>query len=67
MHSSLGAAPIVVGSSSANGLIDRLAAEQGVTPIDDPAELVADFWPADDSVDEFLAALRRWRSEGRGR
>lgn len=39
-----------------------LAAEQGVRPIEDPSDLVADFWEEDDE-EEFLAALRRWRRE----
>lgn len=40
-----------------------LASEQGVEPIDDPDRLVADFWPIDESADEFLAAVDSWRSE----
>jgi hypothetical protein len=42
-----------------------LAAEQGVRPIQDIDELGGDFWPEDESMDEFLATLREWREERR--
>lgn len=42
----------------------ELAAEQGVRPIANVAGVVGDFWPRDDSVDEFLAAVREWRRGG---
>jgi hypothetical protein len=41
--------------------IAELAAEQGVKPIEDIDELVGDFWPEEESADEFLATLRAWR------
>lgn len=41
--------------------IDELIAEQGVMFPRDPRELLGDFWPADESVDDFLCALREWR------
>ena len=44
--------------------LDALAEEQGVAPIGDIDELVADFWPEDESVEDFTAAVRRWRDEG---
>jgi hypothetical protein len=41
----------------------RLAEEQGVKPFDfDHAE--SDFWPEEESTDEFLAWLRSVRDEG---
>lgn len=43
--------------------IKELAEEQGVKPIRDIADLVADFWPEDESVDEFIATIRAWRHE----
>lgn len=37
--------------------LDELAAEQGVEPVERVEDLVADFWPDDESVDDFLAAI----------
>ena len=42
-----------------------LAAQQGVEPIGDPTDLAGDFWPEDETADEFVAAVREWRREGR--
>jgi hypothetical protein len=42
----------------------RLAKEQGVEPVRDISSLYGDFWPEDESMEEFLATLRRWRQEG---
>jgi hypothetical protein len=41
-----------------------LAAEQGVRPVADFDELLGDFWPEDETPDEFAAAVRQWRREG---
>jgi hypothetical protein len=41
-----------------------IAREQGVAPVTDLASLRADFWPEDESVDEFVATIRQWRREG---
>lgn len=43
--------------------IEALAAAQGVRPIDDPASLVFEDWPEDESADDFIAAVRAWRRE----
>jgi hypothetical protein len=43
--------------------LESLAAQQGVSPMDDPETLSGDFWPEDESVDEFIAAVREWRRE----
>jgi hypothetical protein len=46
--------PDKVGSTqTAESLLDRLIAEQGVTPIDDLDQL-ADLWPADDDPDALM-------------
>lgn len=48
--------------------IEMLAKEQGVKPIMDPNVLLGDFWPEDESIEEFIATLREWRNaelEGR--
>jgi hypothetical protein len=44
--------------------VEELAAEQGVKPIENVDDLSGDFWPADESADEFLAWLRQLRQEG---
>lgn len=43
--------------------VAALAAAQGVQPISDPSELAADFWPEEESADQFIAAVRQWRRE----
>jgi predicted RNase H-like HicB family nuclease len=47
-------------SFDANEDLDALAAEQGVKVADDFDALLGDFWPEDESADEFVAALRGW-------
>lgn len=47
--------------------LDELIAEQGVQPIDDFQGFLAeisDFWPAEESVDEFIAWLAETRRRG---
>ena len=34
---------------------------QGVKPVSDARELLGDFWPEEESVDDFIAAVREWR------
>ena len=41
--------------------INELVAEQHLTFPRDPYDLLGDFWPDEESVDEFLAAMREWR------
>lgn len=41
-----------------------LASEQVAHPITDFDRLLGDFWPEDESADEFIAAVRQWRREG---
>lgn len=43
---------------------EKLAEQQGVAPIRKIEDLVGDFWPEDEDLDEFLAEVRRWRDEG---
>ena len=40
-----------------------LAAEQGVQPVTTFEDLLGDFWPEDETADEFVATVRRWRCE----
>ncbi len=41
--------------------IEQLAAEQGVLPITDFNQLLGDAWPEDESVEEFIEAIRELR------
>lgn len=43
--------------------LDALAADQGVKAANDFDALLGDFWPEDESADEFVAALSGWRRE----
>ena len=43
--------------------VEAIAAEQGVGPVEDFDKLLGDFWPEDETADEFIAAVRRWRHE----
>jgi hypothetical protein len=43
---------------------EELAAQQGVTPIDDFESLLGKPSPEDESAEEFSASLREWRREG---
>ena len=41
----------------------RLAERQGVKPVTNIDDLAGDFWPEDESIDDFIATVRRWRDE----
>jgi hypothetical protein len=41
-----------------------IAREQGVLPISNCDDLLGDFWPEDESADEFVETIRKWRREG---
>ena len=43
--------------------LDQLAAEQGVSPAANFNALLGDFWPEDETADEFIAQVRAWRRE----
>lgn len=49
---------------------DKLAAllahaeEHGIKPVADPDAMRAGFWPAEESVDNFVAAIRALRRQG---
>lgn len=45
----------------------ELAKRQGVTPIRDIKELQGDFWPEEESIDDFLSWLRATRQEDKDR
>jgi hypothetical protein len=43
--------------------LDALAARQGVHPTVDFEALLGDFWPEEESADDFIAAMREWRRD----
>jgi hypothetical protein len=49
----------------ASPTVEELIAQQGKGPISDPTILLGDFWPEDEPVEAFLAALREWRGHER--
>ncbi|MGI8550761.1 MAG: hypothetical protein ACR2PL_08245 [Dehalococcoidia bacterium] len=44
--------------------LKALAAQQGVQPVANFNNLLGNFWPEDETADEFIATVRRWRHEG---
>ena len=45
--------------------VEALARKRGVPSNTKFEDLLGDFWPEDESVEDFLEARRRWRREGR--
>ncbi len=45
--------------------IEELVAEQGTVFPADPREVLGDFWPEEESIESFLAALHEWRGHGK--
>jgi hypothetical protein len=45
--------------------IDELVLEQGTRFPADPVELLGDFWPEEESIEDFLKALHEWRGHDR--
>jgi hypothetical protein len=41
--------------------LQELIAEQGVKPITNIDQLKGDFWPEEESIEEFIETLREWR------
>jgi hypothetical protein len=52
-------------ASSGHPSIEQLMAEQGTGPITDVSLLHGDFWPEEESVEEFVATIREWRGHKR--
>ncbi len=50
----------------AHNSVEELARQQGVGPVTDVSVLVGDFWPEDESSEEFIETLANWRKEGNG-
>jgi hypothetical protein len=45
--------------------VEELVAAQGLTFPRDPEDLLGDFWPEEESIEDFLAALREWRGRAK--
>jgi hypothetical protein len=45
--------------------VEQLMAEQGTGPISDVAVLHGEFWPEEESTEDFLEALHEWRGHKR--
>ena len=45
--------------------IEEVLVEQQLTFPRDPHELLGNFWPEEESIDDFLAAMRDWRGHAR--
>ena len=45
--------------------IEELVAEQGTKFPTDPVELLGDFWPEEEPIEDFLQALNEWRGHDR--
>lgn len=41
--------------------LEAEAARLGIQPFDANEDMRGDFWPEDESIDDFLAAVRQWR------
>jgi hypothetical protein len=45
--------------------VDELITGQFLTFPRDPRDLLGNFWPEDESIDDFLAAMREWRGHAK--
>ena len=43
--------------------IQQFIEQQGLKPVERFEDLLGDFWPEDESIDEFIATVRQWRRE----
>jgi hypothetical protein len=52
-------------AASGRPSVEQLMAEQGTGPVSDVSVLHGDFWPEEESIDDFLEALHEWRGHNR--
>ena len=52
-------------SATGHPSVEQLTAEQGTGPIADVSMLRGDFWPEEESIEDFLATLHEWRGHVR--
>ena len=45
--------------------LEEIVAQQGKGPIEDARTLIGDFWPEDEPIENFLAALHEWRGHNK--
>ena len=45
--------------------VEEMMAAQGLKFPRDPRDLLGNFWPEEESIDDFLAALREWRGHSK--
>lgn len=45
--------------------LETLAKEQGKQPIKHIEDLYGNFWPEDETADDFVRTMRQWRNEGK--
>lgn len=45
--------------------LEALTTSEGIKPVASLGELLGDFWPEEESADDFILAVKKWRSEGR--
>ncbi|HEY7064329.1 MAG TPA: hypothetical protein VII06_22825 [Chloroflexota bacterium] len=50
--------------SEAEARLAALISAQRLRPVEDPEQFGFRDWPEDESVEDFLAAVREWRREG---
>ena len=51
--------------SKARARLRKLIQQRGITPITlDQLRAMGDLWPENESVDDFIAAVREWRRDG---
>ena len=51
--------------ASGHPSVEQLMGEQGTGPITDVCVLHGDFWPEEESIEDFLSTLREWRGRAR--
>jgi hypothetical protein len=57
--------PSVRYAASGHPSVEQLMAEQGTAPIADVSVLHGDFWPEEESIEDFLDTLHEWRGHNR--
>jgi hypothetical protein len=45
--------------------LEAIAKQQGKQPVKHIEDLYGDFWPEDETADDFVKTMRQWRNEGR--
>lgn len=48
-------------AASGHPSVEQLMTEQGTGPVTDISVLYGDFWPEEESLDDFLETLHEWR------